>query len=102
MPLIRLASGLASITTAYAVSSGVPNRPVGLRAIDASNSSRLFWLEGADAVLYELLVTCRKPPMHPGRGHSLHRGLGGGDRQHAGDGRGVGPCSLPTSTNGDM
>lgn len=65
-------------------------------------AARVYGLEGADAVLYELLVTCRKPPMHPGRGNSLHRGLGGGDRQHAGDGRGVGPCSLPTSANGDM
>lgn len=42
VPLIRLARGLANITTAYAVSSGVPIRPVGFSASEASNSSRLF------------------------------------------------------------
>jgi len=29
-------------------------------------------------VLYELLVTCRKATVHPGRATSLPRGVGGG------------------------
>ena len=27
-------------------------------------AARVYGLKGADAVLYELLVTCRKPPVH--------------------------------------
>jgi SAM-dependent methyltransferase len=30
-------------------------------------AARVYGLEGADAVLYELLVTCRKAPVHAGR-----------------------------------
>jgi len=42
VPETKLARGLARKTTAFATSSGVPMRPIGLRDIIVSNSSGLF------------------------------------------------------------
>jgi hypothetical protein len=60
----------------------------------------VYGLEGANEVLYELLVTCRKAPRCTGPGNSLHRVVGGGDRQRAGDGHAVGPAAFPRLRTG--